>query len=153
MFIATWPAFDKCVFNFASVNTNRLLVTIDDYFFSLVNVNQWVILKKGLSMILILKQKMTPKKWQQFGFTIVKPLKSFQQNLEQIGFGSSDYHIIFYSGTEKQVVAYDYTERLAKGVMECQVCFDSKSFFSLFIKIMLKFEYTNCIIVFSIISF
>ena len=67
------------------------------------------------------------------------------------------YFDIFYSGTEKQVVAYDYAERLANGVMECQVCFDSKSFFSLFmknlIKIILKFEYTNCIIVFSIVSF
>ena len=54
-------------------------------------------------------------------------------------------------------MAYDYAERLANGVMECQVCFDSKSFFSLFmknlIKIILKFEYTNCIIVFSIVSF
>lgn len=57
------------------------------------------------------------------------------------------YFDIFYSGTEKQVVAYDYAERLANGVMECQVCFDRKSFFSLFmknlIKIILKFESTN----------
>ena len=63
------------------------------------------------------------------------------------------YFDIFSSGTEKQVVAYDYAERLANGVMECQVCFDSKSFFSLFmknlIKIILKFEYTklyNCVL-------
>jgi hypothetical protein len=51
--------------------------------------------KKGLSMIFILILWLEPpqNKWLQkvvaIGFTIVKPLKPFQQNLETIGFGSS----------------------------------------------------------------
>ena len=58
--------------------------------------------KKGLSMIFILILWLEPpqNKWLQkvvaIGFTIVKPLKPFQQNLETIGFGSSDYYILIY---------------------------------------------------------